>query len=64
MNKDTQVEIIYPSDFWWKHTMAEVGYTEGMTEEEFNVKIADFINSDDFDTRYIPETNELKIYPE
>jgi hypothetical protein len=64
MNKDTQVEIIYPSSFWWKHTMSEIGYTEGMTEEEFNAKIADFINSDDFDTRYIPETNELKIYPE
>ena len=64
MNKDTQVEIIYPSEFWWKHTMSEIGYTEGMTEEDFNAKIADFINSDDFDTRYIPETNELKIYPE
>ena len=38
MNKDTQVEIIYPSNFWWKHTMSEIGYTEGMTEEEFNAK--------------------------
>ena len=44
--------------------MSEIGYTEGMTEEEFNAKIADFINSDDFETRYIAETNELKVYPE
>ncbi len=64
MNKDTKVEIIYPSEFWWKHTMSDLGYAEGMTEEEFNAKIADFINSDDFETRYIAETNELKVYPE
>jgi len=64
MNKDTQVEIIYPSEFWWKHTMSDLGYTEGMTEEELNAKIADFINSDEFETRYIPETNELKVYAE
>jgi hypothetical protein len=44
--------------------MSDLGYTEGMTEEEFNAKIADFINSDDFETRYIPETNELKVYAE
>ncbi len=64
MNKDTKVEIIYPSEFWWKHTMSDLGYAEGMTEEEFIAKIADFINSDDFETRYIAETNELKVYPE
>ena len=64
MNKDTQVEIIYPSEFWWKHTMSELGYTEGMTEEEFNAKIADFINSDDFETKYNPESNKLEISAE
>ena len=64
MNKDTQVEIIYPSEFWWKHTMSEIGYTEGMTEEEFNAKIADFINSDDFETKYNPESNKLEISAE
>lgn len=64
MNKNTAVEIIYPSNFWWKHTMSEIGYTEGMSEEELNAKIADFLNNDDFETWYIPETNELKIYPE
>ena len=64
MNKDTKVEIIYPSEFWWKHTMSDLGYAEGMAEEEFNAKIADFINSDEFETRYITETNELKVYAE
>ena len=64
MNKDTQVEIIYPSEFWWKHTLSELGYTEGMTEEEFNAKIADFINSDDFETKYNPESNKLEISAE
>ena len=44
--------------------MSEIGYTEGMSEEELNAKIADFLNNDDFETWYIPETNELKIYPE
>ena len=44
--------------------MSEIGYVEGMSESDFNAKIADFINSDDFDTRFIPETNELKVYPE
>jgi hypothetical protein len=64
MNKDTQVEITFPSNRFWELSMSDLGYTEGMTEEEFNAKIADFINSDDFETRYIPGTNELKIYPE
>jgi hypothetical protein len=44
--------------------MSDLGYTEGMTEEEFNAKIADFINSDDFETRFIEETNKLEIYAE
>ena len=44
--------------------MSDLGYTEGMTEEELNAKIADFINSDEFETRYSPETNELKVYAE
>lgn len=44
--------------------MSDLGYTEGMTEEELNAKIADFINTDEFETRYIPETNELKVYAE
>ena len=35
-----------------------------MTEEEFNAKIADFLNNDDFETKYIPETNKLEIYAE
>ena len=64
MNSNTKVEIIYPSDFCWNHTMSEIGYAEGMSESDFNAKIADFINSDDFDTRFIPETNELKVYPD
>jgi hypothetical protein len=64
MNKDTQVEIIYPSNFWWKHTMSDIGYAEGMTEEELNAKISDFLNNDEFETWFIPESNELKIYPE
>ena len=58
----------------WKDVQEEVEqhYNNGadavelemMTEEEFNAKIADFINSDEFETRYIPETNELKVYAE
>jgi hypothetical protein len=44
--------------------MSDLGYTEGMTEEEFNAKIADFLNNDDFETRFIEETNKLEIYAE
>jgi hypothetical protein len=64
MNTNTTVEIIYPSNFWWKHTMSELGYTEGMTEEQFNAKVADFLNNDEFEIWFIEETNELKVYPE
>ena len=64
MNKDTQVELTFSSNRFWELSMSDLGYAEGMTEEEFNAKIADFINSDDFETSYIPETNQLKIYAE
>jgi len=64
MNKDTQVELTFSTNRFWELSMSDLGYTEDMTEEEFNAKIADFINSDDFEIRYIPETNELKVYAE
>lgn len=62
MNKNTKVEITYPSNFCWEHSMSVLGLTEGMTEEELTAKIADFVNSDDIDVNYIPETNTLSIY--
>ena len=61
MNKDTQVELTFSTNRFWNLSMSDLGYTEGMTEEEFNAKIAVFINSDDFETKYIPETNKLEI---
>ncbi len=64
MNKNTAVELTFSTNRFWELSMSDLGYTEGMTEEEFNAKIADFINSDDFETRYIPETNKLEIYAE
>ena len=64
MNKDTKVELEFSTNRFWNLSMSDLGYTEGMTEEEFFAKIADFINSDEFETRYIPETNELKVYAE
>jgi hypothetical protein len=64
MNKDTQVELTFSTNRFWELSMSDLGYTEGMTEEQFNAKIADFINNDDFEINYIPETNKLEIYAE
>ena len=64
MNKDTQVELTFSTNRFWELSMSDLGYTEGLTEEEFNAKIADFINSDDFETRFIEENNKLEIYAE
>ena len=64
MNKDTQVELTFSSNRFWELSMSDLGYTEGMTEEQFNAKIADFLNNDDFETRFIEETNKLEIYAE
>lgn len=64
MNKDTQVELTFSTNRFWNLSMSDLGYIEGMTEEEVNAKIADFINSDDFETKYISETNKLEVYAE
>ena len=48
MNKNTTVELTFSTNRFWELSMSDLGYTEGMTEEQFNAKIADFINSDDF----------------
>jgi len=64
MNKDTQVELTFSTNRFWELSMSDLGYIEGMTEEQFNAKIADFINNDDFEINYIPETNKLEIYAE
>ena len=64
MNKDTQVELEFSTNRFWELSMSDLGYTEGMTEEEFNAKIADFLNNDDIEVEYDPETNKLKIYAE
>ena len=64
MENTTISQFVSSTNRFWELSMSDLGYTEGMTEEEFNAKIADFINSDDFETRYIPETNELKVYAE
>ena len=64
MNKDTQVELTFSTNRFWELSMSDLGYTEGMTEEQFNAKIADFLNNDDFETRFIEETNKLEIYAE
>jgi hypothetical protein len=64
MNKNTTVEITFSTNRFWELSMSDLGYTEGMTEQEFNAKIADFLNNDDFETRFIEETNELKVYAE
>ena len=64
MNKDTKVELTFSTNRFWELSMSDLGYTEGMTEEQFNAKIADFLNNDDFETRFIEETNKLEIYAE
>ena len=64
MNKDTQVELEFSTNRFWEVSMSDLGYTEGMTELEFTAKIADFLNDDDIEVEYYPETNKLKIYAE
>ena len=64
MNKDTQVELTFSTNRFWEVSMSDLGYTEGMTELEFTAKIADFLNDDDIEVEYYPETNKLKIYAE
>ncbi len=64
MNKNTTVELTFSTNRFWELSMSDLGYAEGMTEEEFNAKIADFINNDEFEITYIPETNKLEIYAE
>jgi len=64
MNKDTQVELTFSTNRFWNLSMSDLGYTEGMTEEQFNAKVADFLNNDEFEIWFIEETNELKVYPE
>jgi len=64
MNKDTQVELEFSTNRFWELSMSDLGYTEGMTELEFTAKIADFLNDDDIEVEYYPETNKLKIYAE
>ena len=61
MNKDTQVELEFSTNRFWEVSMSDLGYTEGMTELEFTAKIADFLNDDDIEVEYYPETNKLKI---
>ena len=64
MNKDTQVELTFSTNRFWEVSMSDLGYTEGMTELEFTAKIADFLNDDDIEVEYYPETNKLKVYAE
>ena len=64
MNKDTKVELEFSTNRFWEVSMSDLGYTEGMTELEFTAKIADFLNDDDIEVEYYPETNKLKIYAE
>ena len=68
MNKNTTVELTFSTNRFWELSMSDLGYTEGMTEgmteEQFNAKIADFLNNDEFETRFIEETNKLEIYAE
>ena len=64
MNKDTQVELEFSTNRFWEVSMSDLGYTEGMTELEFTAKIADFLNNDDIEVWYEPETNKLKVYAE
>ena len=64
MNKDTQVELEFSTNRFWEVSMSDLGYTEGMTELEFTAKIADFLNDDDIEVEYYPETNKLKVYAE
>ena len=35
MNKDTKVELEFSTNRFWELSMSDLGYTEGMTEEEF-----------------------------
>ena len=64
MNKNTIVELTFSTNRYWELSMSDLGYTEGMTELEFTAKIADFLNNDDIEVEYYPETNKLKIYAE
>ena len=64
MNKNTTVELTFSTNRYWELSMSDLGYTEGMTELEFTAKIADFLNDDDIEVEYYPETNKLKIYAE
>ena len=64
MNKNTTVELEFSTNRFWELSMSDLGYTEGMTELEFTAKIADFLNDDDIEVEYYPETNKLKIYAE
>ena len=64
MNKNTTVELTFSTNRFWELSMSDLGYTEGMTELEFTAKIADFLNNDDIEVEYYPETNKLKIYAE
>jgi len=64
MNKNTTVELEFSTNRFWEVSMSDLGYTEGMTELEFTAKIADFLNDDDIEVEYYPETNKLKIYAE
>ena len=64
MNKNTTVELTFSTNRFWELSMSDLGYTEGMTELEFTAKIADFLNDDDIEVEYYPETNKLKIYAE
>ena len=64
MNKDTKVELEFSTNRFWEVSMSDLGYTEGMTELEFTAKIADFLNDDDIEVEYYPETNKLKVYAE
>ena len=64
MNKNTTVELTFSTNRFWELSMSDLGYTEGMTELEFTAKIADFLNNDDIEVWYDPETNKLKVYAE
>ena len=64
MNKNTTVELTFSTNRYWELSMSDLGYTEGMTELEFTAKIADFLNNDDIEVWYDPETNKLKVYAE
>ena len=38
MNKNTTVELTFSTNRFWELSMSDLGYTEGMTEEEFNAR--------------------------